>query len=275
MPSKSCEGAGGTGPVARALARLRKTTGVDLTFCGVPEANALRLSIFDGAVAGPLRGAALDAGHGLGGRVLVQQRSIALRDYVSAPTILHTYDSIIRAELLHAMVAAPVIVGRQVTSVVYAAARLPQNDLGRLFDAVTAEARALEQSLAVEAALAVRAADVDVSDARSHQLRAAYLELREIATTISDSQLQSRIRAAADKIVDESPGPATAAVHLTAREHDVLELMANGNSNAAIAEQLGIGVYTVKGHVKNLMAKLGARNRFESVVHARRMNVLA
>jgi len=60
---------------------------------------------------------------------------------------------------------------------------------------------------------------------------------------------------------------ATARV-LTAREIDVIQAMAGGNSNRRIADTLLINEDTVKGHVKNILAKLGARDRTHAVVLA-------
>ncbi len=53
---------------------------------------------------------------------------------------------------------------------------------------------------------------------------------------------------------------------LTAREMQVLELLANGNSNREIAACLAIHEETAKGHVRNLLAKLGARDRTHAVM---------
>ncbi len=55
---------------------------------------------------------------------------------------------------------------------------------------------------------------------------------------------------------------------LTRRERDVLELMANGRSNAEIGQALFISTNTVRNHVANLLAKLGARSRGEAVAIA-------
>jgi DNA-binding NarL/FixJ family response regulator len=55
---------------------------------------------------------------------------------------------------------------------------------------------------------------------------------------------------------------------LTARETDVIQAMARGNSNRRIAEALSINVGTVKGHVKSILAKLDARDRTHAVVVA-------
>jgi DNA-binding NarL/FixJ family response regulator len=52
---------------------------------------------------------------------------------------------------------------------------------------------------------------------------------------------------------------------LTQREIDVLRLIAAGNSNKLIADQLSIGEATVKSHVTNILSKLGANDRGHAI----------
>lgn len=52
---------------------------------------------------------------------------------------------------------------------------------------------------------------------------------------------------------------------LTEREIDVLKLVAAGNANKQIADQLSIGEATVKSHVSNILSKLGANDRSHAV----------
>ena len=58
---------------------------------------------------------------------------------------------------------------------------------------------------------------------------------------------------------------AIGAEDLSPREHEVLQLIAGGNANKTVAARLGLSEETVKGHVKNILAKLGARDRTHAV----------
>ncbi|WP_406070491.1 response regulator transcription factor [Micromonospora sp. NBC_01638] len=58
------------------------------------------------------------------------------------------------------------------------------------------------------------------------------------------------------------------AQRLTARETEIVELLAQGLSNAEIADQLFIETSTVESHLGRAMAKIGARDRLQTVVWA-------
>ena len=69
-------------------------------------------------------------------------------------------------------------------------------------------------------------------------------------------------------------GPASPLDQLSAREMDVLQLMANGRTNREIAEALGISLGTAKWHTSQIYSKLGVRNRTEAVAQARRQGIV-
>jgi LuxR family maltose regulon positive regulatory protein len=62
---------------------------------------------------------------------------------------------------------------------------------------------------------------------------------------------------------------------LSARELEVLRLIAQGLSNRAIAERLVIALSTVKGHTSNIYGKLGVHNRTQAVARARTLGFLS
>ena len=73
--------------------------------------------------------------------------------------------------------------------------------------------------------------------------------------------------------------PRTAAVpglveQLTARELEILRLVAAGTPNQAIADQLVVTLDTVKKHITHLLGKLGAANRTEAVARARQLGLI-
>lgn len=73
-----------------------------------------------------------------------------------------------------------------------------------------------------------------------------------------------------DKIMTRMRGENTELPHLqcTPREMDVLKLIGEGKSNQDIADELFIGIKTVKTHVSNVLSKLGVDDRTQAAIYA-------
>jgi LuxR family transcriptional regulator, maltose regulon positive regulatory protein len=63
-------------------------------------------------------------------------------------------------------------------------------------------------------------------------------------------------------------------VALSDRELEVLQLLAAGKPNQAIAEELVVTLETVKSHVAHILGKLGVANRTQAVARARELGLL-
>ena len=61
---------------------------------------------------------------------------------------------------------------------------------------------------------------------------------------------------------------------LTARERQILALLASGTSNSDIAGRLGISVNTVTRHLTHVYAKIGAENRVQAIRQALELGLI-
>jgi DNA-binding NarL/FixJ family response regulator len=96
------------------------------------------------------------------------------------------------------------------------------------------------------------------------------------AAAAGEALLSPRIAAGIlERVRKAAPSPPESpASPLTEREREVLALMAEGKSNAEIADALFISPHTVKTHVSNILAKLEAQTRIEAAVKAARRRLL-
>jgi DNA-binding NarL/FixJ family response regulator len=87
---------------------------------------------------------------------------------------------------------------------------------------------------------------------------------------ILDPAVQARLLAAADAQAEVASPSRPLPDGLTAREAEVLALIASGRTNAQIAQALVVSASTVKTHINNLFAKAGIRDRAQAVRYAYR-----
>ncbi|OAP29101.1 MULTISPECIES: LuxR C-terminal-related transcriptional regulator [Amycolatopsis] len=268
-----------TAEVRRALARLRGAAGVPLSFGGeVVDGKRLRMTELLGTATTSLLGLVVAEGKGLGGRAIGVRKPVVLPDYYTSDAISHHFDRAVKAEGVRSVMAVPVIVQRTVRAVLYGAVREHVRFGDRSVTAMVEVARDLEQELAVRAE-AHRRLDLLAPEperappgkpAELEALRESHAELRRIAAAVDDPELRARIDAVCQSLTgDPARGPS-----LSARELDVLEGAAAGQTNAGIAEALGLGPETVKSYLRNAMRKLDAKTRLQAVNAARRANLL-
>jgi DNA-binding NarL/FixJ family response regulator len=106
-----------------------------------------------------------------------------------------------------------------------------------------------------------------LKDSPRHDLIAAIRAAAAGDALLAPSVTRRLIEAFAHRPPQVSPAPSRVA-SLTAREQDVLLLLARGRSNAEIAGTLFVTEATVKTHVGNVLAKLGLRDRVQAVILA-------
>jgi two-component system, NarL family, response regulator len=93
-----------------------------------------------------------------------------------------------------------------------------------------------------------------------------------VARTADADEMARAVRAALEdrRFVDPAVPPSGSRGKLTRRQREILQLLANGGSTSAAARDLGLSEETVKTHTKNVLGRLGARNRTHAVAIALR-----
>ena len=111
-----------------------------------------------------------------------------------------------------------------------------------------------------------------LKDARPAELLAAIRTVAAGDSLIAPAVTRALIGRYGERLRPSSQGSAVLDA-LTAREREVLVLLADGLSNAEIAAQLVISAETVKTYVSRLLMKLGVRDRVQAVVLAHRLGL--
>jgi DNA-binding NarL/FixJ family response regulator len=93
-----------------------------------------------------------------------------------------------------------------------------------------------------------------------------------VARTAGAEEMARAVRAALEqeRFVDPAVPPSGSRGKLTRRQREILQLLADGGSTVVAARELGLSEETVKTHTKNILGRLGARNRTHAVAIALR-----
>jgi DNA-binding CsgD family transcriptional regulator/tetratricopeptide (TPR) repeat protein len=137
-------------------------------------------------------------------------------------------------------------------------------------DAAAVAARWSDLGRPYEAALAL--ADIGGEDA----LRESHQALTALGARTAAAIVSRRLRTLGVRDIRRGPRPATRrnAAGLTARQSQVLALVAEGLRNAEIARRLFLSQRTVDNHVSAILGKLGADNRVEAAAKAAKLGLL-
>lgn len=126
----------------------------------------------------------------------------------------------------------------------------------------------LEDDTSVTAALQAGARGYLVKEADRTEIVRAIAAVAS-GQAIFGASLAQRLLSSIGVPADQSPAQVGDFAFLTDREHEILELIAHGMTNAAIAVRLVISDKTVRNHVSNIFAKLGVSDRAAAVARAR------
>lgn len=97
-----------------------------------------------------------------------------------------------------------------------------------------------------------------------------------VSRTAGAEEMAKAVRAAfeQERFVDPAVPPSGSRGKLTRRQREILQLLADGGSTVLAARELGLSEETVKTHTKNVLARLGARNRTHAVAIALRESLI-
>lgn len=272
--------------MATSVRRLRETCAVDLTFGGplnLGESHSITIRHLDGHLGPTLRHLRVQAGAGLGGKALKLGKPITVQDYFNAPQIVHAYDHAVAPERVDVVTAVPVRMHGTAVGLLYLARRDNTSFGDRILSRAVAAAQHMERDLLVEQEVRRRLGAHSASGVRDNRaLDEIHGELETTIALVGDPVTRERLRSTAEKLrraVGGSPGPAETAGPprgpLSAREVEVLELVATGASNNDVAAALGLMPNTVKAYLRSITRKLGTSNRTHAVRLAREARLIS
>lgn len=264
--------------MAESVALATKRGGFHVGFGGLVDAEDAKLTAFAHTIGRSIHGLIIQPGEGLGGRVMITRKLGITVDYIRSSTITHRYEREVAAEHIVTIAAIPVVVGDRPRAILYGGFRVPTQVGSGSLEALVTAARRMKWEITVrdeverrvEQILAQQKELVAASDSADRETlanREEFANLRVAARAGDDSAAQQRYNDMVASLIEHRSSGPTA--QLTARELDVLSLVALGMRNARVAERLHLQETTVKGYVSSAMRKLGADSRYQAVLRAK------
>jgi LuxR family transcriptional regulator, regulator of acetate metabolism len=258
--------------LARMTARLRDRTGVDIALAGRvhPRTKQLTIRFADGIHTERFLGLNVAPGTGVGGRVVALGRHVRV-DHGGVPVRIGT------GEPVSSVLAMPLHIDGQVRYVFYVAERAKKPISAQMAATALSFMRELEAFVAQSA----RKREADTSrrwNLDERVIRQIDSELTRLSMDFAGSPVTARIATIRTLLEDSvsrgAPVAEKVKLSLTRREITVLELVAEGLSNAEAAERLFVSPETVKACLRTIRLKLGVHNRTAAVHVARRAGLL-
>ncbi|MGX1703088.1 response regulator transcription factor [Microbacterium sp. NPDC055357] len=217
--------------------------GFELGFGGLVDSQFAPLSAYSNTIGRSIHGLGIQAGEGLGGKVMATRSLRYTTDYRQARSITHRYEREVAAEHIVTLASAPVVVCSRVRAILYGGFRIPTQIGAKALDVLVAAAQRMSW-------------EISVRDEVDHRVAQLVAQQRDRGDADGESPAHQDVLPSVDP-------------HLTVRELDVIALVATGMRNAEIAQRLNLRETTVKGHVSSVMRKVGARSRLQAVLSAK------
>ena len=274
----------------RAGRNLRRIGKVPVVFGGLGGAAGLggdrgergiRVTTTSGAQTARLTTIVVRPGLGLGGHAWSSGHPEAVSDYARAVGITHEFDPQVLGEGIVGLAVAPIVVRNRISGLLYAGYRseLRRDGILDLLDLLGREAGRVAEELLLRELVDERVAATQIAaalPAAAHpDVAELFARLRRLAAQTSDPETARELRElVAGGLASGSSGSSGSSGLLTARQVDVLALVALGMTNERVGASLGLSVLTVKSYLRSAMVRLGAQTRYQAVVEARRLGVL-
>lgn len=260
------------------VADVRSAAGLDGAFGAVVSepTGAYRIDRFSGTNLDSLQDVRVPTGAGIGGKAMLLGKPQTVSEYVSARAITHDFDEPVADAGLRSMFAIPVLVDGSPRAMLYGAMRTPAAISDRRLDLAYRLVNQYRFDLRVDDDVARRLAELDTAATTNataettrmrQQLRDIHAEARTLAAQVDDPDLAARIEDLSRRALPQQQRQQHEVV--SERELDVIAHVADGLSNADVAQRLGLATSTVKSYLKNAMRKTGVGNRTALVAACR------